>query len=423
MKHVLTLLAIALFLLLSACNTLGPSSLQITLNVPSGGSPRVLVLGPGNFRQTVSATTTLSAITPGQYFLVPQVYRGSSDAIVDTAFSADPQTVAVSGSSQATVSYALAPGSGKLWTGMDFIQSGEPLILGYSSASLGSSSPTRSASIRLGQDASVDSPNEMAFDGGGNLWVVSRRRNQLVQYSVSQLGSANPSLKPFRVLGSADFNGPTGLAFDSEGGLWVSNNGATVVHFSAYGLAAADSNLTADRILRGLVNPAGMAFDSSGNLWIADRASSREQVFGFGPGKIASGGSPTPDFTLTGGTATTPIGPSVLAFDPGGNLWVSTNTHLFRYAKNALGNPASQPNVQLSPSTTATNVFAGMAFDNAGNLWATNFDGATSTLMMFAPASQVTGKVTPNRIIGGPELLHPPYGLAFAPAPSNVPIR
>jgi sugar lactone lactonase YvrE len=423
MKQVLTLLVLTLVLLLSACSSPGPSSLQITLSAPSGGSPSVLVLGPDNFRQTLSATTTLSPLTPGKYFLLPQAYRSSSGPIVDTAFGADPQTVAVSGSSQATVSYALTPGSGKLWTGMDFIQSGEPLILGYSSASLGSSSPSRSTSIRLGQDASVDSPNEMAFDGGGNLWVVSRRRNQLVQYSVSQLGSANPSLKPFRVLSSSDFNGPTGLAFDSEGGLWVSNNGGRVVHFSTDGLAFADSSLSADRTLRGFINPAGMAFDTSGNLWIADSASSREQVFGFGPGKIASSGTPTPDFTLTGGTATSPIGPRVLAFDPDGNLWVSTNTHLFRYAKNALSDPAAQPNVQLSPSTTATNVFAGMAFDNAGNLWATNFDGATSTLMMFSPNSQLTGKVTPNRIIGGPELLHPPYGLAFAPTSSNVPIR
>ena len=427
MKQVLILLTLALDLLLSACTNSVPSnlksSLQITLNAPSGTTPSVVVLGPGNFKQTVSASITISPLTAGNYHLLPQSYRSKTGSVADTTLSADPQTIAVNGS-QATITYAQAPGSGKLWTGMDFPNSGEPLILGFDTANLGSSNTNLSASIRLGQDASVDGPYDLAFDGGGNLWIVSRRQNQLVQYSVSQLGSSNPSLKPFRTLKSADFDGPQGLAFDSEGGLWVSNfGGGKVVHFSAYGLASATSTLSADRTLQGIFNPAGMAFDSTGNLWIADGSSSREQVFGFSPSKIASSGSPSPDFTITGGTATTPIGLKELAFDPSGNLWVSTNTHLFRYAKNTLSNPAAKPNIQLSPSTTATNVFAGLAFDNAGNLWATNFDGATSTLMMFAPANQVTGKVTPDRSIGSPDLLHPAYGLAFAPAASNLPMR
>ena len=431
MSKILALVALILVLVLSACTTNngnggnngGSNSLKITLTAPSGVSPSVIVLGPSNFKQTVTASTTLSSLTAGNYYLLPQSARKSGGTIADTAYSADPQTVAVLGSTQASVIYTQAPGSGKLWVGISFINSGDPLILGYDTARLGSSNPALGATTKLGQDPSVDDPHDLAFDAGGNLWVVSRGQNQLVEYTVSQLSSSDPGLKPARVLTSADFDGPWGLAFDSDGGLWVSNfTSAKVVHFSAYALASS-TTLTPDRTLQGFFNPAGLAFDPSGNLWVADGSTSANKVFGFGPAKIASSGSPTPDFTLTGGTSTTPNAPNALAFDPSGNLWVSTNNYLFRYPKGSLSKPAALPDVQLNPSTTNTNVFGSIAFDNGGNLWATDFDGTKSYLMMFAPASQKGGAVTPDRSFSGPDLNHPPYGLAFDMAPANLPLR
>ncbi|PZA07746.1 MULTISPECIES: hypothetical protein [unclassified Meiothermus] len=417
--------------LLSACSGNGDSnglnSLQITLVAPSGVNPRVVVLGPNNYRQTVTASTTLTSLAPGNYYLLPQSVRKSGSAIIDTAYSADPQTVVVSGSAQAKLTYVQAPGSGKVWVGMNFINSGTPLILGYDGGGLGMSNPALRATTRLGQDASVDDPQDLAFDAGGNLWVVSRRQNQLIQYTVSQLDSNDPDLKPARVLTSADFDGPFGLAFDEEGGLWVSNfTSGKVVHFSAYALASASTTLTPDRTLQKIFyNPAGLAFDSSGNLWVADGSTSANKVYGFRPSKIASSGSPAPDFTLTGGTDTTPIAPYALAFDAGGNLWVSTLDWLFRYPKSELSSTAAKPDVQLQTDTPSY-LFGAMAFDNEGNLWVTDFNGSQNLLLMYAPSSQTSGlgqQVKPDRSFSGPDLNHPPYGLAFNMAPANLPLR
>ncbi|MDX2005845.1 MAG: hypothetical protein SFU83_11255 [Meiothermus sp.] len=412
--------------LLSACGAGGSpeGSLQITLSAPGGVTPRVLVLGPNNFRQTLSASTTLSPLAAGNYYLLPQSVRRTGGTTTDTAFSADPQTVAVNGSASANVSYAQAPGSGKLWTGLSFINEGTPLLLGFDAGDLASSSTALSASARLGQDASVDSPQDIAFDAGGNLWVASFRQNRLVQYSVSQLGSRDPALRPLRVLSSPDLDGPWGLAFDGEGGLWVSGGGK-VVYFSAHTLAAATNSLRADRTLRGFSSPAGLAFDSTGNLWVADSATSRSQVLGFAPSKIAGSGSPTPDFSLTGGSATSPIAPQGLAFDASGNLWVSTIGWLFRYPKARLGNTAAQPDIQLQTDTPSF-LFGAMAFDNGGNLWVTDFNGSQNLILMYAPAAQRPGlgqQVRPTRSFSGPDLSRAPYGLAFNLAPSGLPLR
>ncbi len=403
---------------LSACNNSSdPPSLQITLNAPSGVSPSLVILGPSNFKQTITASTTLSSISAGNYYLLPKSYHTKGSGIADIAYSADPQTIAVSGKTQATVSYSQAPGSKKIWLGMDFPNPGTPLILGYDTNNLGSSNASLSASTQLGQDASVDGPKDIAFDAGGNLWIASFRQNQLVQYSVSQLGSNNPNLKPLRTLTSPDFDGPWGLAFDSEGGLWVSSsNTPKVVHFSAYALASADKTLSADRVLQGFSDPAGLAFDAPGNLWITESSTSKNQVLGFSPAKIASSGTPTPDFTLTGGTSTTPVAPGELAFDPSGNLWVSTVDYLFRYAKNTLSNASAKPNVQLQTDTPSYD-FGAMAFDNQGNLWVTDFNGSTNLLLMYAPANQKSGQIKPDRSFSGPDLLHQPYGLAINPPP------
>ena len=139
------------------------------------------------------------------------------------------------------------------------------------------------------QASRLNGPNALAFDAGGNLWVVDNGDNRILEYNAPLTADESASL----VIGQSTYNtnsygrtataldGPSGLAFDSNGNLWVAdtyNNrvlkytaplstgeSASVVigqpSFSTVSGATSPSRLNL---------PSGLRFDSSGNLWVAD---------------------------------------------------------------------------------------------------------------------------------------------------------
>jgi len=137
---------------------------------------------------------------------------------------------------------------------------------------------------------------------------------------------------------STDIGNPSAVAFDSKGNLWVVDNSnnrvleygppfstgeaASVVIGQTSLVGSGDSSPSG-----GLYGPTGLAFDSEGNLWVADGGDNRVLEFKspFSDGQLASlvlGQSTFGGYVAT----TTSFGmqsPAYLAFDSSGNLWVS----------------------------------------------------------------------------------------------------
>jgi len=136
---------------------------------------------------------------------------------------------------------------------------------------------------------------------------------------------------------------PNALAFDSSGNLWVADqNNNRVLEYKApfstheaanlvigqssfTGSAAATSSM-------GLSGPTGVALDSGGNLWVVDMGNSRvlEYTAPFSTSEAATlvigqSSFTSSDFADTNSTALSY--PTGLAFDPSGNLWVSDQSN------------------------------------------------------------------------------------------------
>jgi sugar lactone lactonase YvrE len=154
---------------------------------------------------------------------------------------------------------------------------------------------------------------------------------------IGQLSLAD--LTPGQPPSPSTIGNPTAVAFDSKGDLWVVDNSNNRVleyepPFPAFAEAASlvigQTSLTGsgDSSPAGsLFGPTGLAFDPSGNLWVVDSGNNRVLEFKspFSNGELASIviGQPT----FGGYIGTTTAGglndPSYLAFDPSGNLWVT----------------------------------------------------------------------------------------------------
>jgi sugar lactone lactonase YvrE len=413
----------------AACGSgTGPNTgkLAVTITAPTGITPSVSVIGPHGYTKSLTATTTLTGLATGSYSLVAGPVT-ITNPIVGTVYTAtvsgSPASVAAFGTAPTiTASYSERAGSGGLWVANFHTN---PTVVKYSATQLAtttSAAPTTALVTSGGGNVGV------AFDRNGNLWVTLATTNAIAEYSASQLASSGTPAPAVRLGATAgSLSDPTGLAFDASGNLWVANTGAnTLVGYSASQLASSGSpkpTVTIGAVSGSLHAPIGIAFDAGGDLWVAN--SLGNTVVEFMPSQLAASGSPQPTVTLSA-KANSINGPVMLAFQPTGVLWV-TNGDLSQntvvafsvIALAATGSPT--PLVTLSTHAGSLQNPAGLAFDAGGNLWISNI--ASSSVIEFAPSQIVsTGSPAPNTTITGTSLINP-FGLAFDPHDFRLPIK
>jgi sugar lactone lactonase YvrE len=269
-------------------------------------------------------------------------------------------------------------------------------------------------------------PYGEAFDAAGDLWVSNYGGDTVAEFTAAQLAAAG-SPTPAVVLSSTgtSLDGPVGLAFDRAGNLWVADyTGRTLNEFTPAQLVASGApvpKVTISATGTALDRPEEIAFDPDGDLWSASTAT--DQVQEYSLAQLAASGSPVPAVTITanGTSLDDPVG---VVFDNAGDLWVSNydNATVVEYAHNQLaanGNPV--PTVTLgSNATHSIDETYQMAFDSTGNLWLANIAGTTTGSVTGFSASQLTTSGSPNptyQIAGSGTGLTDAAGLALATPP------
>lgn len=433
MRRITTLasvIAVGGFVACSSSGTTGPApgSLIITITAPKTVTPSVTVSGPGGFSRTLTATTTLSGLAAGSYTVAAAPVT-TTDPFVGTVYSTtvsgSPATVNATTGAEMNATYTPRPGSGGLWITGD---SGTPSAVEYTAAQLANEKPSN-ASVAIGVPSGPAGP---AFDVNGNLWVPLINQNAIVEYTASQLGaSASPTPAVRLSANAGSLNGPAVLAFDTSGNLWVTNSGIdanTVVQFTASQLISGGSPAPAVTIGtsgNSLNVPYGMAFDAHGNLWVGDMNS--PSVVEFTPSQLAASGTPAPTITIQSDTLGSILGPHALAFDSHGNLWVANseaNTVVEFAASQLTSSAAPTPKIILRENDAISSIDkpSGLAFDNFGDLWVSNFIGPSAVVVFSKVQVGVGGTAAPIVVVAH-SALNSPVGVAFDPPPAALPLR
>ena len=227
-------------------------------------------------------------------------------------------------------------------------------------------------------DPSIACPRASAFDKFGNLWVSTSGSPfnsppvpaVIVQYAAADL--FKPNAKPVIEVSSTHFGDLRGISFDKAGDLWVADLNGGVEEFSSkqLGGGAAFPCLS---VASSYSNPIDLAFDAQGNLWVAylhgptDPSSGSRlpgAIVSYSAADLTGSGviSPIIATTIGGPTPCSPLdvcSPQGVAFDAGGDLWVSGGSGassglVFEYSPEQL----TQSGSPLAHVTLATNGFS-----------------------------------------------------------------
>jgi sugar lactone lactonase YvrE len=276
-------------------------------------------------------------------------------------------------------------------------------ILGYTAAQIATAT-TAAPAVKL---VTNSGNGGIVLDATGNLWVTDPSNNAVSEYTAAQL-KKNGQPAPAVVIAS-DANGsldsPEALAMDGNGNLWVANSapdgsGAnTVVEFTKSQLSASGSPQPAVRLAPNagsINNPQGIAFDPLGNLWVSDSGAVKE----FSVSQLAASGAPVPAVTIGDDGLGSLNGPEGITFDAKGNLWVTVffSNLIAGYSSNQLatsGNPVPAVIVRAGDQSALNNP-CGLAFDATGDLWVSNF--TTSWLLKFV-AKQLASPSSPKPVV------------------------
>jgi sugar lactone lactonase YvrE len=418
---------------IAGCNAASRSSppltgtMVVTVTPADGIKPSVSITGPNLYSKTVTRSQTLTNLAIGDYYV-------TADSVVhpDTVVGNHYDTVGVTGSPasvqtgdtvKVAVTYALERQTGGMWVA----NNADSVLPEYSAPQLHATGTPAPAEALVARAAS--GPAGLALDPNGNLWESDFNSDTLFMYSAAarNTDSTVPSAKMWSsVIGAAN-----NITFDAQGDLWVADGNGFVFEYSPSQLTTGGSQYPALQISGAELSSAyTLAFDASGNLWVGDNGNSHileytaAQLTGTGPSCTPPPAQCTPTPADTIGTNNNSInGPSGLAFDSQGNLWVanvSGGTIVEYTPAQATSNGAPVPQVTITAPVGAEP--AGLAFDNSGSLWVGDEIPTHSGAIYSFTKSQLaaTGSPTPAVTITGQLAQFYPAQIVFDPGATIV---
>jgi sugar lactone lactonase YvrE len=201
---------------------------------------------------------------------------------------------------------------GNLWV----VEWDEDAVVSFDRNALTADGPAQPTTLLTGPH--LGKPTDLAFDAAGNLWVANQENGEILEYALGQLGSTgHPApalvLQPSEVRSGS----PEALAFDEQGWLWVSSYYDDVVlGFDPAAVSrSGEVTATARLDLDPASGPIGLTIDPGGRLWVAEALA--HHVAAFGPDL---GSTPSPATVLLADEAL--VMPHSVTFDRKGNAWI-----------------------------------------------------------------------------------------------------
>ena len=254
--------------------------------------------------------------------------------------------------------------------------------------------------------ATLNVPDDVAVDGSGNLYIVDRLNNRIRKVdastgnisTVAGSGATGFGLGGFSGDGgaatSATLQSPNGVALDNSGNLYIADSGnnrirkvdastgniSTVAGSGATGFGSGGFSGDGGAATSATLNvPDDVAVDGSGNLYIADTRNDRIRKVDASTGNISTvAGSGTRGFGGDGGAATSATlnWPRGVAVDGSGNLYIAdTRNGRIRKVDASTGNISTVAGTATisgdGGAATAARLFGprGVALDGSGNLY------------------------------------------------------
>ncbi len=272
--------------------------------------------------------------------------------------------------------------------------------------------------VRAGQTTVVNVVYARIASSGA-LWLGASNTPSsatLLSYLPGDLASSGTS--PATV--AARTGGSDGFTFDVFGNAWVIG-GTTAdppvaripaAALGTDGLKTPDIVIDSPSFGNAIPGPTALAFDVDGNLWVS--VVSADKVVKIAAAALETPGSTAPVAAVEEGGISAPEG---LAFDSTGNLWVASGASTIVRINGAhlttSGTGADLTIVALSPPPVIGPLSSplGLAFDGDGNLWV-NYDGTFARLTPTDQAGTGTKTITPGVQIQ-PDVQSLPLGMAF----------
>ena len=270
----------------------------------------------------------------------------------------------------------------------------------------------------------LSDPTGVAVDSQGNLYVANTGGNEILEIT--------PSGSVTQLAVSATFNRPAGVAVDAFGNVYVADTGDNEIReITAAG--------TMQTLASGLRSPQGVAVDSAGNVFVADTGDN--EIDEIGPGgalSVIAGSVSLIGCSDGNGTAASFNGPTSLAFDSSGNLYVadrynnairkitsvgaSDTVTTWAGGGGACAGSSSGTGGYQDGSGTNALFFGptGVTVDAVGNVFVA--DSGNDAIRKITPAAVVTtvaGLTLPSGSTGTVYAFSHPFGIA-ADAASNL---
>jgi sugar lactone lactonase YvrE len=261
----------------------------------------------------------------------------------------------------------------------------------------------------VGKNARFSWPGGAAIDNAGNLYVADRT-NQLIR-KITPAGVVSTIAGIAGVVGAADgpgntatFNSPNSVAVDSAGNLFVADSlNNTIRKISAAGVVSTLAG-TVGQIgwtdgpgsTAQFSDPMGVATDGAGNVYVADSSNSAIRLI-LPTGVVSTyAGSPSNGGSGDGtGSAAQFVFPLAIASDGNGNLFVvdSITQTLRKIAPGAVvttlaGSPRLVGSADGVGSAARFNNPSGVTVDGNGNIYVADF--SNYTVRKVTPAGVVT---------------------------------
>jgi serine/threonine-protein kinase len=241
-----------------------------------------------------------------------------------------------------------------------------------------------------GGAASFHSPEGVAVDSSGNVYVADTDNNEIRKITptgvVTTFAGSTVAGHADGTGGAASFTLPTGLAIDAAGDLYVADSGnneirmitpAGVVSTLAGSTTAGNADGTGSAA--SFNQPAGVAVDASGNVFVADFGNN--EIREVTPSGVVTtvAGSGAQGHADGTGTAASFYSPTGVAVDSSGNIYVAdTNNNEIRKITPAgvvltlAGSPAAG-NQDGTGSSSSFKFPFNIALDGSGDLFLADF--------------------------------------------------